>query len=130
MLSIAGCSLSFAYLLLKNIAYFNFKDFIVLPVVVLSMGYGLVVFLLSHFLASKKTYIPILLSVYGVVYLILVFQIANEARGEFGATWLPVEVFWELVVARGKGVYFLFAGLVLVTIGTVILPEKLYNSEK
>ncbi|WP_430907661.1 hypothetical protein [Maribacter sp. 2-571] len=50
---------------------------------------------------------------FSVAYTAIAFQAATEVRSEFGATWLPSEVFWELFVTKANGLYILLLGIFL-----------------
>ncbi|MFK7813069.1 MAG: hypothetical protein AB8B59_11280 [Maribacter sp.] len=121
--------LAFSFILLKEFEYYNFKNYVVQPVVFMSIIYGFYVFLLAGFFKSKRILLLSVFIGFTTVYLFMNFQIAFEARSEFGATWLSSEVFWELFVYKGKALFTYVVGLMLSTISTIMLSRKAKSKE-
>ncbi|QLG46001.1 hypothetical protein [Costertonia aggregata] len=123
-LMMIGLLSAFAFILSKGIEYYNFKAYALNPIFFIGFVYGFLVFLAVCFIKSKKMMSILMCLVFTTLYLFMTFQVAFDLRSEFGATWLSSEVFWELVVNKGKGLYFLAVGLILTLISTMILVKK------
>lgn len=123
-LIMAGCLLVFSVLLLMENEYYHW-DYNMIPLLFVICGlYGFPLYVLARYVRSKKGFLSLVLVLFLVVFLCIAFQVAFEYRSLFGATWLPAEVFWELVVYQGKGFYVLAVGCVLSMIITVIVCSK------
>lgn len=118
------CFFSFASILLENVQFYNLKIIIIPYIALLSSMYGLLLLVLEKFIKPKSLKLVVFLAYFIIAFLYGAFQIASEVRGEFGATWLSSEVFWELVVYKGKGLWVLSFGLFFYDIILLILQRE------
>ncbi len=116
--------LVYAKLLLKDLEFYNAKPHLYAPISIVCIFYGFSAFFTARFLKAKRLLMTLVLITFSVIYLFIGFQIAYEARGEFGTTWLPSEVFWELFVREGKGLWVLGSGLFVYSTGLLFLGFK------
>ena len=127
-LILAVSLLVFSYFLLGSLDNYFFRTY---TAVILFLGvvlYGLSIFVFLLLVKSKIWLTIFLWSIFILVFLILGYQIAFDSRSEFGATWLGSEVFWELFVQKGKGIYILIATLLIKLLIFTFLSKSKYEA--